>query len=176
MNYTAVWIKGYTGLYKITNEGDVISFKQDKVNGKVMNPKIVSDFLMVDLMKDGKNTPHYIHRLVAQAFVKNPNKEKYKFVKHKDFNKSNNNSSNLKWTDEFGKFDRLRRWKKSEPKILSNLTQDDLKAMYHLLKSKRKISEVSKIFKIGTPSLKKIYESKNFKTANPQYRKISSKI
>lgn len=44
----------------------------------------------------------YVHRIVAMAFVKNPNPELYKEVDHIDGNKSNNRADNLKWTDRKG--------------------------------------------------------------------------
>ena len=38
-----------------------------------------------------------VHRLVAMAFVNNPNPDKYKEVNHIDENKLNNNADNLEW-------------------------------------------------------------------------------
>lgn len=47
-------------------------------------------------MEDGNNKSHRVHRLIATAFIDNPNN--YKVVGHKDNNKSNNSLSNLYWT------------------------------------------------------------------------------
>ena len=51
----------------------------------------------VCLTKDGKSRTHQIHRLVAFAFVENPNPTEYNTVNHKDENKQNNDVSNLEW-------------------------------------------------------------------------------
>lgn len=52
-------------------------------------------YLIVSLRKQGKRKNHYVHRLVAMAFVENPDSKKY--INHIDFNKHNNNASNLEW-------------------------------------------------------------------------------
>ena len=49
--------------------------------------------------KDGINRSRRLHRLLAIAFIKNPNPEKYNVVGHLDNNKSNYNLENLYWTD-----------------------------------------------------------------------------
>lgn len=54
-----------------------------------------SGYERVDLFKDKKRKQHSIHRLVATAFVENPNG--YPMVNHKDENRRNNLASNLEW-------------------------------------------------------------------------------
>ena len=51
--------------------------------------------MKVSLNKNGKTKQHFIHRLVAQAFIPNPNN--YPCVNHKDEKPSNNYVSNLEW-------------------------------------------------------------------------------
>ena len=53
-------------------------------------------FLQVQLSNKGKRKVFYVHRLVAQYFVPNP--ENYKYVIHIDGNRENNEASNLKWS------------------------------------------------------------------------------
>lgn len=50
---------------------------------------------IVMLSKDGKRKTKRIHKLVAKAFIKNPNK--YTIINHIDGNKTNNNINNLEW-------------------------------------------------------------------------------
>lgn len=87
-------IEGYDGEYKISNKGTV----------KRMSTKTILTFLIKDgfyrvELKDKykKKKQVYVHRLVAEYFVNNPNKLPVIF--HIDRNKFNNNSDNLKWID-----------------------------------------------------------------------------
>lgn len=91
--------------YEISNLGRVKSYKYDKVNGKIMKPyKDSKGYLQIDLQLDGrkrKNRKHLaVHRLVAKAFIPNPNNLPQ--VNHKDENKENNRVDNLEWcTNEY---------------------------------------------------------------------------
>lgn len=51
----------------------------------------------MELFKDGEGKINFIHRLVAQAYLSNPNN--YPQVNHKDENKQHNNINNLEWCD-----------------------------------------------------------------------------
>lgn len=91
-----IWkdIDGYEGDYQISNIGNVKSLK----NNIILVPSItVYGYKRVCLSKNGIKKNMVIHRLVATAFVENPNK--YKIVNHKDENKLNNNADNLEWCD-----------------------------------------------------------------------------
>lgn len=90
-------IKGYEGLYKISNTGLVSSLHYRKSN-KEQILKCGSDkdgYLQVNLCKNGKHKNHKIHRLVAIHFIENPNNLPQ--INHKDENKTNNNVDNLEW-------------------------------------------------------------------------------
>ena len=97
-NNEEVWkdIAGYEGLYKVSNLGRVKSFKQGKE--RIMKPVYdTCGYLRVGLSKNGKQKFCSIHRLVAQAFIPNP--DKLTQINHKDENPSNNNVTNLEWCD-----------------------------------------------------------------------------
>ena len=47
----------------------------------------------------GHRVKKYVHMMVAEAFVPNPNE--FKFVVHKDGNVKNNHADNLEWVDEY---------------------------------------------------------------------------
>ena len=87
-------IKGYEGLYAITPEGDVYSYKRKKF----LKPGVNGiGYLYVSLCKDGKIKHYGVHRLVAEAYIPNP--DNLPQINHKDENKENNCLQNLEWCD-----------------------------------------------------------------------------
>ena len=99
-------IQGYEGLYEVSNLGRVKSLERyDKmgrlIKEKTLNPrKHKKGYLYVGLSKDGIQKKYSIHRLVAIAFIPNPNNLPQ--VNHKDENKENNCLDNLEWcTNEY---------------------------------------------------------------------------
>lgn len=93
-------IKGYEGLYEISNYGSVKSFKKYP-EGKIMKPKKDKDgYLHLGIRDSNRKRKFYrIHRLVAEAFIINPKPELYDIVNHKDNDVSNNYVTNLEWCD-----------------------------------------------------------------------------
>lgn len=83
-------IIGYEGLYSITSCGKVWSYKSKKFLKSCNNNK---GYLFVRLCKNGKIENKKIHRLVAEAYLPNPNN--YDTVDHIDFNTANNCVNNL---------------------------------------------------------------------------------
>ena len=90
-------IKGYEGLYQISSFGRVKSLNyMHKSVSKYLSLAIMSSgYVYVLLYKEGKRKMYRVHRLVAEAFIPNPNN--YKEVNHKDENKQNNRVDNLEW-------------------------------------------------------------------------------
>lgn len=66
-------------------------------HGRILKTEIRNGYYSVDLMKDKKRHKCRIHRLVAEAFISNP--DNLPQVNHKDENKLNNEVSNLEWCD-----------------------------------------------------------------------------
>lgn len=101
-----IWkdIKGYEGLYQVSNLGRVKSLGRFHKfpNGGIyeIKPRILknatetSGYLFVALY-NGYRKQYKIHRLVAEAFIPNPNNLPQ--VNHKDLNKQNNRVDNLEW-------------------------------------------------------------------------------
>ena len=87
-------IEGYEGIYQISSYGRVRSFKFNKT--RILKPGIdTAGYEQVDLYKDRKRDTRRVHRLVAEAFIYNP--DNLPFINHKDECKTNNRVSNLEW-------------------------------------------------------------------------------
>ena len=103
-------IKGYEGIYEVSNLGRVRSLDRHRkaAYGKTSFVRGIevrirknsnNDYLVVGLSKEGKHVHVLVHRLVAEAFVPNPNNLPQ--VNHKDEDKSNNRADNLEWCDQY---------------------------------------------------------------------------
>ena len=98
-----IWkdILNYEGLYQVSNYGNVKSLNRINRNGKTVHEKILSQakstsgYLQVNLSKDNKVKIFQVHRLVAVAFIDNPDNKPQ--VDHIDNNKHNNHVENLRW-------------------------------------------------------------------------------
>lgn len=87
---------GFLGfpLYEVGSDGSVVSLKwRNSKERKELKPSKTKNGYLSVYLSDGKN--HYVHRLVAMAFIPNP--LNFPIINHKDENKQNNNVSNLEW-------------------------------------------------------------------------------
>lgn len=116
---------GYEGFYQVSNLGRVRSVdrtitRSDGLKmffkGGIRRPtKTKLGYLRVTTSVNGKYRKVPVHRMVAKAFIPNPNN--YKYINHKDEDKSNNAADNLEWctaayNNTYGT--RIQRVKKSE--------------------------------------------------------------
>lgn len=90
-----VWrdIKGYEGLYQVSNLGRIMSFHRD--SERIMRQSLKDGYLTIMLRKENKPKRYLVHRLVALSFIPNP--ENKPQVNHLDEDKSNNRVDNLNW-------------------------------------------------------------------------------
>lgn len=87
-----IWkpVQEFPTLYRVSNLGRVASYR------KILATNIInSGYVSVQFKIDGKNINRTVHRLVAEAFISNP--ENKTEVNHKDGNKQNNCVHNLEW-------------------------------------------------------------------------------
>lgn len=118
-------IAGYEGLYEVSDLGRVKSLGNDKSRKeKILKPRKYScGYLLVQLCRDGVVKQCLIHRLVAEAFIPNPNN--LETVNHKDEVKTNNAASNLEWMsqkDNINYGTRNKWWKSRSVQMLDKTT------------------------------------------------------
>ena len=87
-------VQGYEK-YQVSNQGRVRSItKKGKI--KILKPQLnKSGYYRVWLSKEGKTQRFLVHRLVALAFIENP--EGHPQINHIDFKRTNNRVENLEW-------------------------------------------------------------------------------
>lgn len=103
-----IWkdIKGYEGLYQVSNEGRVKSLPREWKcarnesgnrchNEIIMSPQLRLNYYRVRLVKDGVGKNKSIHRLVAEAFIDNPYNKSV--IDHINGNSIDNRVENLRW-------------------------------------------------------------------------------
>ena len=99
-------VSGYEGFYEVSNRGSVRSLDRTVIckdgrsylkKGRVLKPTASGKgpYYMVSLTKEGSELVKSVHRIVATAFIPNPNS--LPVINHKDENKLNNCADNLEW-------------------------------------------------------------------------------
>lgn len=106
-------VVGYEGYYEVSDRGELRSVDRICIDSNIgerflkgrpmkqtvrINKRrsLTDGYMVVSLHKKGDVEVANVHRLVAQAFISNPNN--YPIINHIDGNKKNNNVSNLEWT------------------------------------------------------------------------------
>lgn len=97
-------VVGYEGLYAVSNVGRIVLLERKVKNGngiKTIKPRILelkhvkNGYLYVDLWANNKRRHSYVHRIIAQAWIDNPNG--YTQIDHIDGDRLNNSITNLRW-------------------------------------------------------------------------------
>lgn len=141
------WIDGFEGIYEISDKGRVRSVerivlhscgKRQTLKERILKPQIHktrgSNYYFVLLSADSKASKRYIHRLVAEEFISNP--ENKPQVNHIDNDGTNNDVTNLEWVTALensqhawktGQHDyRFRKVTRSDGKVFNSVTEGAL--------------------------------------------------
>lgn len=166
-------IKGYEGIYKVSNLGKVKSIERiavkkyrnnRKVNERILKPSKIKGYLYVKLYKNNKCKSISIHRLVAQAFISNPNN--YKEVDHLDTNPQNNSYDNLRWCTHKSNF--LENKRTLEKINIKPVNCYDLE--WNFIQSYNSITEASKKLNLSWSSIKQCCDGKQNHKRVGEYR------
>lgn len=175
-----VWkeVIGYETLYAVSNLGRIKAFAKHIDSGKCHRSwdehilKCASDqrgYLKTNLAKDGVNRTVKVHRIVAQAFIPNP--DNLPEVNHKDGNKQNNSVENLEWSDRLSNQRHAVKsglWKPhyGESNGSSKLTKDDVEFIrnnYIPRNSDYGANALAKQFGVHRKTIGRIASYKNWK-------------
>ena len=157
-----IWkpIKGYEN-YLISNLGRV---KTKQGRYKKINYGTCK-YGYLDLWKDNKPKKCRVHRLVAEAFIQNPdNKEQ---VNHIDGNKSNNRVDNLEWVTPKENIKHaidndLSSIKFGSKNLSAKLTEDDVRYIRTVAKKTKTVKELAEQFNVSTTNIYNIINNKKW--------------
>lgn len=123
-----VWkpIVGYEGIYEVSSLGNI---RKILINGQFKSLKTTPNnwgYYTIGLRKDGKVKQYRISRLVAEAFIPNPESKPY--VDHIDTDKANNKADNLRWVtpsensnNDLSRLHMLESWQNEERRLNQRL-------------------------------------------------------
>ena len=177
---SVIWrsVVGYEELYEVSSSG-LVRGKEKEVSGNHKKPSrkipardkkqcLLVGYPAVTLFKDSKPKLIKVHRLVAEAFLENP--DSLPCVNHIDNNKANNDVSNLEWcTHEHNTHHMLNQgrqnWAYGERSSSAKLTAEDVVLIKKLSKHMRQI-DIAIMFGIRQQQVSRILTGKRWKHLN----------
>lgn len=180
-----VWkdIKDYEGVYQVSSFGNVRSLDRYRsykntehlytVKGRVLKQKTTASGYNSVHLRTNKESWPVIHRLVALAFIDNP--ENKNTVNHKDGVKSNNTLSNLEWATESEQMIHAISTNLYKPPDILSFTQygtdshnckleeKDIKDIKQLRESGKTYKSISILYKVGISQIFRICKNQSWK-------------
>ncbi len=164
-------VKGYEGLYKISENGDVMSsnYKQSNKPG-LLTPSVTGiGYVFYRLAKNRKRKCFYAHRLVAEHFISKHSQPETLEVNHLDGDKTNNQISNLEWCTHsenvkhsFDSGLRITAYKKHYGS--RQLTEEEVVKIREVYKNENiKMSHLAKKYGVSIPSIHNVIRRNTYK-------------
>lgn len=158
-------ISTYGRLYNVKNE----AFVKDHSDGKY-------GYRRVSLSIDGKHRNFRIHRLVAKAFIPNP--DNFPEIDHIDANPANNNVKNLRWTDRSGNV--INSYKhgkkpsgvallKGEDHLMAKTTEDKIHEVCRLLEQKVSCPVIAKTTGVSLGTIHSVKQGNTWTDISKDY-------
>ena len=161
-------IDGYEGLYEVSDAGMVRSLKRTTTSGKVLSQRAgTGGYLRVCLCENNHKKTFVVHRLVASAFIENP--EHKPEVNHKNGIRTDNRASNLEWVtrseNEQHAYDVLGKspnayWKNKPRKFARKFTDEQVML---IRQDARPNSEIAAEYGVSRTAIRDIKRRKNYK-------------
>lgn len=157
-------IEGYPK-YKISNLGRIKSFNRSS-NGYILKSNSVGrGYQEIQLHNSGSSKQYIVHRLVAKAFIPNPNN--YELVNHKNGVASDNRVINLEWRDSKynNKYTHIlhSEMQKGESNSATKLKNIDVLSIYKdIWNGKTTLKEIANNFNISIATVSSIKNGKNW--------------
>ncbi len=156
--------------YEVSNYGRLRSFQGGEKEGTIIKGSVIQGYRSLNIrITGGKTINRYVHKLVADLFVKRESEDS-KYVIHLDFDKQNNRAENLKWVtkDQMVEHNRLNPAviNRQIPKRTRNykLTEIKVRMIKKMLKSdKSRLKMIAKQFGITHTQLNRIRSGENWK-------------
>lgn len=166
-----IWrdIAGYEGLYQVSNFGRIKSFSRNKSKILSNRKAPTSIYARIILSKNGITKTLSIHRLVAEAFIPNP--ENKPQVNHIDGNKFNNHVENLEWATasentqhafNTGLATALRGSQNGAAKLTAEQIAE-IRASYIPYDENFGVNALSRKFKVGSSTVSRIVKYETYK-------------
>ena len=169
-------IDGYGGLYAITSRGRVWAYPNStRSKGHWLKPRIDNNgYARVGLYLGNKKYKLiFIHRLVAMAYIPNPQNKPC--VNHKDFNRKNNKVENLEWCTELYNVHYTRdnnlEFNSNSYKKLSPLSEEQVLLIPTLLNYGFSVKLISKLYNVGHITIRNIITKKTWRWLKLNFNK-----
>lgn len=159
--------------YAVSNMGRIASYKSDIIeDGKLLSGSLTTGYRTLNLHRPNNKGTLYIHREIARLFHKRPG-QRHVFVIHKNHNKLDNRSTNLRWAtlDEMIEHQQSSPAKKAYKQKQANRTEglklnsSQVKKIKNILQNKRRnitIKKLAENYRVSEMTMYRIKSGENW--------------